>query len=176
VELAALIMSGLGLVGGVIGFFAALKARKTADESERVANDARADAAAALARSADSGDRIAEAVEKMAARGSQPDVDFVRLFEESLNARVEWAIEERADAHSYRLRNTGSVRAEDVHISAIPSEHAALLDGGDLGNLDAGQAGVFAATPRLALSLNRIAVSWVEGDTRLPMSTELDLP
>jgi len=160
----------------VIGFFVALSARKKADKSERAANDARADAAAALARSADSGDRIAAAVEQMAARASEPDIDFVRVYEDALNARVEWAIEERTEPHSYRLRNTGNACAEDVQITAIPIEHAALLVGGDLGNIDAGQVGVFGTSPRLSLSLHRVAVSWVEGDTRQPMSVELNLP
>ncbi|WP_416393255.1 MULTISPECIES: hypothetical protein [unclassified Curtobacterium] len=170
------ILAALGLAGGVIGFFVALAARKKADESESVANDARADAAAALSRSADSGERIAEAVEKMAAVASEPDVDLVRVYEDALHAKVEWAIEERADAHSYRLRNAGNVSAEDVQISAVPSEHAALLVGGSLGNLDAGQAGVFHTSPRLTLSLRRIAVSWFEADTRQQMSAELTLP
>ncbi|TWX34992.1 hypothetical protein ES689_14210 [Frigoribacterium sp. ACAM 257] len=170
------ILSALGLAGGVVGFFFALGARKKADKSESVAKDARADAAAALSRSADSGERIAGAVEKMAALASEPDVDLVRVFEDALNAKVEWAIEERAGAHSYRLRNAGNVGAEDVQISAIPSQHAALLIGGSLGNLDAGQAGVFHTSPRLSLSLGTIAVSWIEADTRQQMSAELPLP
>lgn len=170
------ILAAVGLAGGVVGFFVAFGARKKADESESVANDARADAAAALWRSADSGERIAEAVEKMAALTSEPDVDLVRVYEDALNAKVEWAIEERVGAHSYRLRNAGNVDAEDVQISAIPSEHAALLVGGSLGNLDAGQAGVFYTSPRLSLSLRRIAVSWIEADTRQQMSAELTLP
>lgn len=196
-ELAALILSGLGLLGGAIGFVVAQRARKQAAESERTAQaalqksadaqteaaaalarsaDAQADATAALARSADSGDRIAVAVEQMAARSSEPDVDFVRVFEDSLNAKVEWAIEERAEPHSYRLRNTGNVDAEDVQITAIPAEHAALLSGGDLGNIDAGQVGIFGTSARLSLSLHRVAVSWVEGDTQQPMRAELNLP
>ncbi|PPH09682.1 hypothetical protein [Rathayibacter sp. AY1H3] len=170
------VLAIIGLVGGVVGFLFALSARKTADKSERVANDARADAAAAQRRSADSNDRIAAAVEQMAARSSEPDVDFVRVFEDALNARVEWAIEERAEPHSYRLRNTGNVGAEDVQIRAIPAEHAALLDGGDLGNIDAGQVGLFKTSPRLSLSPHRVAVSWIEGDTRQPMRAELNLP
>ncbi|AZZ49788.1 hypothetical protein C5E02_11515 [Rathayibacter rathayi] len=168
------VLAIIGLVGGVIGFFVALSARKKADESERVANDARADAAAALARSADSGDRIAAAVEQMATSSSEPDVDFVRIFEDALNTKVEWAIEERADAHSYRLRNTGNVRAENVKISAVPPELAALLHRGDLGDLDAQKAGVFVTSSRASVSLHRVAVSWVEGGA--VMSTELNLP
>lgn len=170
------ILAIIGLVGGVVGFFFALSARRKADESERVANDARADAAAALTRSAESGDRIAAAVEQMAAGSSESDVDFVRVFQDALNAKVEWTIEERAEPHSYRLRNTGNVGAEDVQITAIPAEHAALLNGGDLGNIDAGQIGIFGTSARLSLSLHRVAVSWVEGDTRQPMRAELNLP
>ncbi|WP_104257579.1 hypothetical protein [Rathayibacter sp. AY1C7] len=118
----------------------------------------------------------AAAVEQMAARASEPDVDFIRVFEDALNAKVEWAIEERAEPHSYRLRNTGNVDAEDVQITAIPAEHAALLSGGDLGNIDAGQVGIFGTSARMSLSLHRVAVSWVEGDTRQPVRDELSLP
>lgn len=181
-ELAALIISGLGLLGGAIGFVVAQLARSKAAESERTAQaalqksaDAQADAAASLARTADSSVDIVAALREIAARGSEPDVDFVRIIEESLNAKVEWAIEERADANSYRLRNTGNVGAEDVQITAIPPEHAALLVGGDLGNLDAGQAGAFATSPRLSLSLHRVLVSWIEVDTRQQRSAELNL-
>lgn len=170
------ILAIIGLVGGVVGFFVALSARRKADESERVANDARADATAALTRSADSGDRIAAAVEQMAAGSSESDTDFVRLFEDALNAKVEWAIEERTEPHSYRLRNTGNVGAEGVQVTAIPAEHAALLNGGDLGNIDAGQVGIFGTSARLSLSLHRVAVSWIEGDSRQPMRAELNLP
>lgn len=170
------VLAILGLVGGAVGFFVALGARRKADESERAANDARADAAAALSRSADSGERIAAAVEQMAALGSEPDVDFVRVFQKALNASVEWTIEERAEAHSYRLRNSGNVAAEDVRITAVPPERAALLVGGDLGDLDAGQAGVFGTSPRLSLSLHRVAVAWIEADTQQQMSTEIALP
>lgn len=180
-DVAALIVSILGLLGGAISFVVAQLARRKAAKAARIAQDAlqksadaQADAAAALARSADSGDRIAVAVEHMVARSSEPDVDLRRVFEEAVNARVEWAIEERTDAHSYRLRNTGNVRAEDVKISAVPPKHAALLHGGDLGDLDAGQVGVFVTAPRVSLSLRQIAVSWGEGGTA--MSTELNLP
>lgn len=169
-------LSIVGLVGGVVGFFVARRAGKKAEKSEAIAVDARADAAAALSRSADSGDRIAAAVEQMAASTSEPNVDLVRVFEEALHAKVEWSIEQRADAHSYRLRNTGNVGAEDVQVTALPPEHAALLVRGDLGDLDAGQAGVFLTSPRLSLSLHRISVSWIEADTRQPMSAEIALP
>lgn len=170
------VLSILGLAGGAFGFFVARRAGKKANDSEAIAVDARADAAAALSRSADSGDRIAVAVEQMAAYTSEPDIDLVRIFQEALNAKVEWSIEQRADAHSYRLRNTGNVGAEDVQVTAIPPEHAALLVRGDLGDLDAGEAGVFSTSPRLSLSLHRISVNWIEADTRQPMSAEIALP
>lgn len=183
VELISLIISGLALLGSAVGFIAAQLARKKADESERKAQaaldksaDAQADAAAALARSADSGDRIAAAVELLAERAAEPDVDFVAMFNDALDAKVEWAIEERSEAHRYRLRNTGDLRADDVHISADPPERAALLIAGHVGTLRPAEATNFATSPRLSLSLHRISVRWVDGDTRQPRSRTIDLP
>lgn len=198
VDLAALIISGLGLAGSLIGFFIARRARREAAESERIAQealvksaDAQANAAASLARTADSTGEIVAALRDLAARtsgvdsderiaavvnGMFTDVDLVRVFERGLDARVEWSIEERVEPHSYRLRNTGNVGAEDVQITAVPAEHAALLGDCNLGNLGAGEAGFFETSARLSLSLHRIAVSWTEADTRQQMSSELALP
>jgi hypothetical protein len=183
-EILTLILSGVGLLGGLVAFVVAQRASRKAGESERAAllavqksTDAQADAAASLQSSAGSHAEIAGALKEIAAGGAGlEDGRFVQVFQEALNAKVEWSIEERAGSNSYRLRNVGNVGAEDVELSAIPLEHAALLIGGPLGNLDAGQAAVFTTSPRLSLSLTQVTVTWIESDTKQPMSTVLNLP
>jgi hypothetical protein len=143
-------------------FWVAQRASRKAGESERAAllavqksTDAQADAAASLQSSAGSHAEIAAALKEIVAGGAGlEDGRFAQVFREALNAKVEWSIEERAGSNSYRLRNVGNVGAEDVELSAIPLEHAALLVGGSLGNLDAGQAAVFTTSSRLSTVLS----------------------
>jgi hypothetical protein len=183
-EILTLILSGLGLLGGLVAFVIAERASRKAGESERAAllavqksTDAQADAAASLQSSAGSHAEIAVALKEfVAGNAGLDDGRFVQVFQEALNAKADWAIEERAGAYSYRLRNIGNMGAEDVELSAIPLEHSALLVGGSLGSLDAGQAAVFAISPRLSLSLTQVTVTWIESDTKQQMSRVLNLP
>jgi hypothetical protein len=183
-EMLTLTLSALGLVGGAGAFVIAQVASRKAAASEGTAllalqksADAQADAAASLSSSAGSQADMAAALREIAAGGPELDDNhFVRIFEEALNAKVDWIIEERAGANSYRLRNVGNVAAEDVQISAIPPEHAGLLVGNSMGSLGAGEAGVFATSPRLTLSLKQVRVSWIESDVRQQMSAVVNLP
>ena len=107
----------LGLLGGVVGFVRSVLADRRSRAAEAAADDARADAAAALTKSADAEQRIAAAVEIIA--GIQPGVAAQSLAREPegdlsslLRPRlVEWSVEKRTVDGSYRLRNVGTIDA-----------------------------------------------------------------
>lgn len=192
-EVVNTLIATTGLLGGAIGFIVSLfakmraaRADQKAEEAQRKAAnalasvaDAQADAAASLASSADSQKQIVEVLRTMVSDRAEltaNDVDFVKVFEDALAASVEWQIESRDIENSYRLRNIGTLQANAVRISAVPPEHAGLLVGGDLGDVPPASAGIFAVSPRLTLTLRKIAVTWIDSDTEFSQSIELSIP
>lgn len=136
-EFVSIAVAVLGLIGGVIGFFRSLVAGRRSAEAAAKAADAQADATAALQKSAAAEERIARALETIAehhgatphvgashadAPHTAPNTDESRSLAEALRALipapvVQWQVEPRLEAGSYRLRNTGTVVAIDVTVN-----------------------------------------------------------
>lgn len=119
-EITSVLLALLGLLGGVVGFIRAVAADRRSAAAASAAADARADATAALKQSAAATERIAVAVELLASQsapeGLLADHTPARLAELMGPREVVWTLERRRPAHSYRLRNMGSIAAADVSL------------------------------------------------------------
>lgn len=193
-DVLALIFGVLGLVGGVVGFFRAVAASRQAAKADAAAQDARSDAAAALLRSADATERIAMAIEIISGRSSQPAAVEYRSetssrapvlgpeLQPELRAlipapEVRWAIEERSELDSYRLRNDGTIVAREVTVAAAPPEHSALVRmDADRPSLEPGSAVVVRTERRLSLSIKEIEIIWYDHRSSEPQRASLYLP
>ena len=180
-DVLALLFGALGLVGGVVGFFRAVAASRQAAKAEIAAQDARSDAAAALVRSADATERIAKAIEIISARPAavhlRPTDAPAELRALVPSPEVKWAIEERTEGDTYRLRNVGSIAARDVRVATVPKEHAVLarMDA-DRPTLEPGSAIVVRTERRLTLRVKELDIAWLDDTSAEMQHASLYLP
>ncbi|MCS5719645.1 hypothetical protein N1027_16050 [Herbiconiux sp. CPCC 205763] len=183
-EFASLILSSIGLAGGAIGFVVSVFARRRANAAEAAAADAQADASAALVKSAEATERIATAVELIAAQrsGAKAGTLLAEALDDDLDALVlesgvEWIVEERDQPNSFRLRNVGSIEARDVTLSTDPPEHAGLLvSDAEHPTLIPGAAFVVRTSPRSTLAAKRILVTWSDDSSAVPRQSTVRIP
>ncbi|MDQ0576453.1 hypothetical protein [Agromyces albus] len=180
-DILALIFGAAGLVGGVVGFFRSASASRAAGRANAAAQDARGDAAAALLRSADAAERIAEAIEIISARSA---VLHVRPTDAPAELRalvpqpeVKWAVEERSEPDTFRLRNIGSIGAREVGVTTVPQEHSALVRMvADRPTLEPGSAIVVRTERRLALRVKELDIAWLDDTSSEMQHASVYLP
>lgn len=173
-EITSVLLALLGLVGGVVGFIRAVAADRRSAAAAAESADARADAAAALEQSAAATERIAAAVEILAGEASKRGTVLADRTPASLAAllepgEVEWTLEHRVPANSFRLRNLGTVTARDVSIlGGFPSTAASFA------RIGPGAAVSFSVDP--GRHSRAIEVSWRDDVTPTPSRLTLPLP
>ncbi|WP_022884131.1 hypothetical protein [Glaciibacter superstes] len=183
-EILSVIIAGLGLAGGAVGFIRALAADRRSIEAEAAAGDARSDAAAALEKSASATERIAEAVEFMARRSgdSRPDTLLAAALPAELQSLLEpdavtWSLEERTVAGSYRLRNTGTIEARSVTVNGYPAGMQNLLVAHrEHPTLAPGATFVFNVSNRLTVTLKEVEIMWIDSTSAETRREVLRLP
>lgn len=179
-EITSVLLALLGLLGGVAGFIRAVAADRRSAAAAAESADARSDAAAALKQSAAATERIAAAVEILASRqaSTQGSLMAESIPAEAISAElaaliepreVQWTLEHRLPAHSYRLRNTGTIDARDVSLlGGTPSPDA------DLALLPPGTAIAFSVDPEQ--HSRAVEVAWRADDSDTPTRQALPLP
>jgi hypothetical protein len=173
-ETTSVLLALLGLLGGVVGFIRAVAADRRSAAAAADAADARGDAAAALKQSAAATERIAAAVEILAGQGPSQgalmaDRNPARLAALIGLGEVDWTLERRVPAHSYRLRNQGTIAARDVGIlgGSTPESTSLAL-------VEPGTAITFNVDPDR--HSRAIEVSWREDEEATPTRRTLPLP
>jgi hypothetical protein len=184
-EIISVLLALLGLLGGVVGFIRAVAADRRSAAAAAESADARSDAAAALKQSAAATERIAAAVELLASRQAStqgsvmaerasPELIQAELIQAELSAligprEVQWTVEHRLPASSYRLRNIGSIAAHHVSLlGGTPDPDA------DLAVLPPGTAIAFGVDP--GQHSRAVEVTWRDDGSATPTRLALPLP
>jgi len=170
-ELASTIVAVLGLIGGGIGFVRSLVAGRAAAEAAARAADAQADATVALQKSAAADQRIAAALEAIAAhQGAAPHrtstehpIDDLAAELRALvpPADVRWQVEPRLEAGTIRLRNVGSLDATRVGVDGATIDASFKPIGASIAVGDA-------VVVRLSGSPESIEVTWHDAQSPDP--------